>query len=137
MDLELFTSEDIAGLNRLCTAVEFFNDYGMEKLSAAVLLTGASGLEPICRLAENIDMFDFVPNVHTPEEYGRYMIQESGHFEYDENLENFYDYAKYGAQHVQAQGGQFIDCGYVAYKGTVPLEELMSKQQAPEMGMSC
>ena len=37
-------------------------------------------------LAENLELFDFVPGVHTPEEYGRYMIQQSGRFEYDENL---------------------------------------------------
>ena len=118
LDLERLTSEDIAGLNRLCTAVEFFNDYGMAKLSAAVLLTGASGIESLCRPAENIDLFDFIPDVHTPQEYGKYMIQDSGMFEYDQNLDGFYDYAKYGAQHVKEQGGEFNACGYVAYKLT-------------------
>ncbi len=74
LDLERLASEDLAGLNRLCKAVEFFNDYGREKLNAAVLLTETSGIESLCRLAENIDMLDFVPNVHTPEEFGRYLI---------------------------------------------------------------
>ncbi len=140
LDLERLTDEDIAGLNRLCQAVEFFDDYDREKLNAAVLLTETSGIESLCRLAENIDKFDFVPNVHTAEEYGRFIIQRSGRFGYDKNLEGFYDYAKYGAQRVQEEGGQFNDCGYVAYKGEIPLEELMlhgSQQQAPEMGMPC
>ena len=35
-------------------------------------------------------------------EYGRYMIQESGRFEFDENLEGFYNYKQYGEQ----MGGQ-------------------------------
>ena len=27
------------------------------------------------------------------------MIQKSGHFEYDPNLDEFYDYERYGLQH--------------------------------------
>ena len=35
-------------------------------------------------------------------EYGRYMIRESDRFEFDENLEDFYNYKQYGEQ----MGGQ-------------------------------
>ena len=71
------------------------------------------------------------------EEYGKYIIQGSGEFDYDENLDSFYDYAKFGAQQVKKQGGEFNALGYVAYKGAIPLEELISTQQAPEMGAPC
>ena len=64
------------------------------------------------QLAENLDQFDFIPGIHTPEEYGRHMIRESGHFEYDENLEGFYDYRRYGEQHIRQEGGRFNECGY-------------------------
>ncbi len=91
---------------------------------------------------ENLDQFDFIPGIHTPEEYGRYMIRESGHFEYDENLEGFYDYRSYGEQRIREEGGQFNECGYVAYHGTMALEELMrddpaeqcQREQGPQMG---
>ena len=69
-------------------------------------------------------MLGFIPGIHTPEEYGRYIIQRSGHFEYDENLEGFYDYRRYGEQRIQEEGGEFTECGYVAYSGVTPLEEL-------------
>lgn len=62
--------------------------------------------------------FDFVSGVQTPEEYGKYMIRQSGHFEYDENQEGFYDYCGYGEQRIQEEGGQFNERGYVAYHGT-------------------
>lgn len=71
------------------------------------------------------------------------MIRESGYFEYDENLEGFYDYRRYGEQRIRQEGGQFNECGYVAYQGTFPLEQLMrnipSEQcQGPQMGgLSC
>ena len=39
------------------------------------------------------------------------------------NLEGFYDYRRYGEQRMQQEGGQFNECGYVSYHGTMPLEE--------------
>ena len=84
----------------------------------------------IRHLAENLDQFEFVPEVRTPAEYGRYMIQESGHFGYDENLEGFYDYEKYGLQRMEQQPGMFTDRGYVSYHGTMSLEELIMEDSA-------
>ena len=131
--------DDLPGLNRLCQAIAPMQEADTEKLNAVVLMTETLGAESICRLAENLDQFDFVPNVQTPEEYGKYMIRESGHFEYDENLEGFYNYKQYGEQQIQQEGGQFTEYGYVAYHGTVPLEELMhcapvEQRQGPQMG---
>ncbi len=142
LDLDSLSADDLPALNRMCQAIAPMGDAELEKLNAVVLMTETSGAVSICRLAENLEQFDFVPGVHSPEEYGRYMIRQSGHFEYDENLEGFYDYRLYGEQRVEAEGGQFNQCGYVAYHGTVPLEELMrgepteqhSQEQGPQMG---
>jgi len=124
MDLKHLSGDDLHGLNRMCRAIAPMRDAELEKLNAVVLMTETSGAVSICQLAENLDQFDFVPDVHSPEEYGRYMIQNSGHFAYDGHLKDFYDYRLYGEQHIQQEGGQFNECGYVAYHGTVPLEEL-------------
>lgn len=70
-----------------------------------------------------------MPDVRTPEEYGRYMIQQSGHFEYDENLEGFYDYRHYGEERLRLEGGTFNECGYTAYLGEGSLEEMVSGQR--------
>jgi len=141
LDLERLSGSDLPGLNRLCQAIQPMKETDMEKLNAVVLMTETSGIVSICQLAENLDKFDFVPGVRTPEEYGRYMIRESGRFEYDENLEEFYDYRTYGTQRVQEEGGQFTECGYVAYHGAMTLDELMhgdsadQHQQEQRLGM--
>ena len=125
----------------MCQTIEPLKKADMEKLNAVVLMAEAGDMMAVRQLAANLDQFDFIPNIHTPEEYGRYMIQESGRFSYDENLVDFYDYRHYGEQRVQAEGGQFNKCGYVAYAGTIPLEELMQddpagqRQQEPGMQM--
>ena len=141
LDIEHLCSDALPVLNRMCQTIEPLKKADMEKLNAVVLMAEAGDMMAVRQLAANLDQFDFIPNIHTPEEYGRYMIQESGRFSYDENLVDFYDYRHYGEQRVQAEGGQFNKCGYVAYAGTIPLEELMQddpagqRQQEPGMQM--
>ena len=140
LDLGHLSGDDLPGLNRLCQAIAPLNDTGMEKLNAALLLVEPSGVSAVCRLAEHLEQFDFVPGIQTPEEYGRYMLRKSDRFDYDEKPEDFYDYRRYGEQRIRQEGGQFNACGYVAYRGAVPLEELLQDgsaqqcQQGPQMG---
>ena len=42
-------------------------------------------------------------------------------------IREFYDYERYGLQHMDYQSGVFTDRGYIAYVGTVDLEELMAE----------
>ena len=60
----------------------------------------------------------------------RYMIQQSGHYEYDENLEDFYNYGDYGISRMLQENGVFVDRGYVSYHGTLTLDELMQDDPA-------
>ena len=117
-------------LNRLCHACSGFKEQDFKKLGAVCQLAKPTCAANIRQLAENLDQFDFAPNVHTPEELGKYMIQQSGHYEYDENLEDFYNYGDYGVKRMLQEDGVFVDRGYVSYHGTLPLEELMQDDPA-------
>ena len=130
LELDHLSGSDLPALNRMCQAIEPLKEADMEKLNAVVLFAEAGDMMAVRQLAENLDLFDFVPGLQTPEEYGRHMIRESGHFDYDENLEGFYDYRRYGEQQLRQEGGQFNECGYVVYQGTMPLEELMMEDPA-------
>ena len=120
-----FRCEDIYELNDLAQAVGKLSHNDCIKLGAAVSIAGPECASQIRHLAENLDLFEFAPGVHTPVEYGKYMIQESGHFEYDPNLDEFYDYERYGLQHMDQESGMFTNRGYIAYQGTLSLKELM------------
>ena len=117
-------------LNRLCQMCSNFKEQNFVKLGAVCQMAKPTCAANIRQLAENLDHFDFAPNVHTPEELGKYMIQQSGHYEYDENLEDFYNYGDYGVKRMLQEDGVFVDRGYVSYHGTLTLEELM--QDDPE-----
>lgn len=125
-----FRRESVFELNDLASTIENLSTADRKKLGAAVEMAEPECASQVRHLAENLDQFEFAPGAHTPAEYGRYMIQESGHFEYDPNLEEFYDYEKYGQQRMEQESGMFTDRGYVSYHGTMSLEELMMEDPA-------
>ena len=125
-----FEQESLFELNRLCQTCANFQDADFEKLGAVCQMAKPVCAASIRQLAENLDQFDFAPNAHTPEELGKYMIQQSGHYAYDEKLEDFYNYSDYGVKKLLREDGTFVDRGYVSYHGTLALEELMRDDPA-------
>ena len=125
-----FEQESLFELNRLCQVCSNFKEQDFVKLGAVCQMAKPTCAANIRQLAENLDQFDFAPNAHTPEELGRYMIQRSGHYEYDENLEDFYNYGDYGVKRILQEDGVFVDRGYVSYHGTLAPDELMRDDPA-------
>ena len=132
LDMEYETLSD---LNELAAATDGLSKADMEKLGAVVMLAKPKSAAQIKNLAESLDLFDFAPGAHTSQEYGKYMIRQSGHFEYDENLDAFYDYEKYGTERMNEEDGMFTDRGYIAYKGYTSMEEVMNGSQSNHMAM--
>ena len=132
LDME---QESLTNLNALAQAADALSSDDIKKLGAVVTMVRPRTAEQIKNLVENLDLFDFAPGVHTPAEYGKYMIQQSGRFEYDENLDEFYDYEKYGLQRMGEEDGMFTDRGYIAYKGDISLAEIMEGSQCSYMEM--
>lgn len=133
--------ESLNDLNKLASAIALLDvDQGV-KLGAVVQMANPQTAAEMTALAQNLDLFDFVPGIHSPREYGEFMIRESGHFDLDDNLAPFIDYEAYGQKQINAEDGEFNDQGYVAYKGPQSLSELMKRplteqrHVGPEMQM--
>lgn len=69
-----FERESIFELNRLCRVVKPLEQKELEKLGAAVRMAQPENAHQVRQLAENLELFDFVPKIKTPEEYGKYQI---------------------------------------------------------------
>ena len=132
LDME---QESLADLNALAQAADALSSDDMKKLGTVVTLAKPQNTEQVKNLVENLDLFDFAPGAHSPAEYGKYMIQRSGHFDYDENLDEFYDYEGYALQRMNEEDGMFTDRGYIAYKGYTSLAEIMDGSQSSHMEM--
>lgn len=130
-----FRYESLGSLNNMCEAISALEQSDREKLGAAVVFAKPDCANEITELAKNLELFDFIPKVRTREEYGKYMIIESGHFEYDENLVGYFDFARYGADRMEKEYGAFTDRGYISYHGTLSIDELMFGNQGERLDM--
>ena len=133
--------ESLNDLNQLASAIALLDEAQRVKLGAVVQMANPQSATEMAALAQNLGLFDFVPGIHSPREYGEFMIRESGHFDLDDDLAPFIDYEAYGQKQINAEGGVFNDQGYVAYKGPQILSELLirppaeQKHAGPEMQM--
>ena len=130
-----FEKESIVNLNEMSRAISNLSDSDRAKLGAVILYAEPDYAFQIRTLATHLDLFEFVPGVKTPEGYGKYMIQESGRFDYDDNLEDIYDYGKYANRRMSEVDGQFNIHGYVSYHGHLSLDELMMEDPNQSMEM--
>lgn len=124
--------ESLIELNEMCEVIDKLSPQECRKLNAAVAMAQPRYASEISQIAANLEQFEFVPAVKTPEEYGKYMIQQSGRFEYGSNLEDFYDFQGYGRQKISAENGQFNEYGYISYHGILTLDELMLQDPAEQ-----
>ena len=127
--------ESLVNLNSLAQATNDFSTDDIKKLGAVVTLAKPQNAEQVKNLVESLDLFDFAPGAHSPAEYGKYMIQQSGHYDFDENLDEFYDYEGYAQQRMNEENGMFTDLGYIAYKGYFSIEEVIDGSQGDSMEM--
>lgn len=132
LDMEHESLED---LNALAQATDALSTDDIKKLCAVVTLAKPQNAEQVKNLVESLDLFDFASGAHSPAEYGKYMIQQSGHYDFDENLDEFYDYEGYAQQRMNEENGMFTDLGYIAYKGYFSIEEVIDGSQGDSMEM--
>ncbi len=130
------TLESLEELNRLCAVIADMDEQDLKVLDAAVQYADPRNAGQVRSLAENLDLFEFFKGVDSAEEYGRFLIQESGHYTYDENLEDYYDYGRCGEEQMLSEAGGYVNGGYVVYHGAQDLAVLMQqKQETQTQGM--
>lgn len=134
--VELECTESIFELNGLCASIQELDDGCYQKAAAALQMSCPANLTQAWNLLSQIDLFDFVPGVSSPKEYGRYMIRESGYFEYDDELDEFYAFKKYGEQRIAREYGLFTEAGYVSYHGFISIDEVMAGIETERMNMT-
>ncbi|MFI3327482.1 MAG: antirestriction protein ArdA, partial [Clostridia bacterium] len=120
-DLPEKTSEIIFSDFRLENLNEFANiinekgtSFEFDELITATKVTTTNELKT---LIDSQHEFELIPNVYNTLDYGKHMIIDSGRYEYDENLESYIDFNKYGIDRMLEESGVFTLQGYVAYKG--------------------
>lgn len=108
---------DFWELNQFAAVFKNMNHGEVNALSELASFAKITTSEQLKVLTGCMYEFESFPDIHGAEEYGRHMICESGHFEYDENLEDYIDFESYGRNKISRETGAFTDKGYLLYHG--------------------
>lgn len=79
---------------------------------------------PTCKQSGKV-CNQFGPGCDDEYDYGHYLIEDSGRYDYDENLADYYDYAGLGADTARMEHGLFICGDYVGIAEDSELNELL------------
>lgn len=129
-----YDCSDIYEMNKLAAVITDFNSEDIEKLMAVSDFAGTSDFESAAVLAENLNIFEFAPNIGNTEELGAYLIRESGEYSYDEKLGDYYDYDAFGKDTAGIQEGEFTRNGYVGFKDDLRLDDILEEDSGLTMG---
>ena len=114
---KLLEQSEIFSYNNAAAAMARLEESQYEKFAATVRYTGAESPAQLQKVAENLEMFEFIPGAQDADDVGRALILECGHFEVDPNLEDYIDFEAYGRDHMRGGEGKFGEYGYIAYTG--------------------
>lgn len=85
--------EQLTLFNEMCHAVKRFDEVKMNQLAMVVEFTGLCDFPDVAYIATHLGEFEINPLVHNDEEYGKFLVTESGLFDVDEILLPHINYA--------------------------------------------
>lgn len=104
-------------LNHLACLLSELPQGEIEKFEAALHIgTHTSSVADIINLAENLDSFEFYPDIESEEDLGRYFTEDLA---IPAELKGYIDYEAYGRDLSINEGGHLAPGGYIVQTGTV------------------
>ena len=134
MENIIFQELKLDSLNELAKSLKEIGDGEHDYLSKLVAYTKVNTVPELKILLNCWQEFEMFDHIHTPLAYGTYMICDSGHFEYDSNLEDYVDFKRYGEENVALDKGVFTEKGYILYQG---FNSEMINILRNNLGMNC
>jgi len=104
-------------LNKLARYYKEIGNHDIECFEKLMDYIKPRTVDEIFALADSMYEFEVFDGIDSVESYGRYMICDSGHFEYDSNLEEYIDFKRYGQEKMANEFGAFSEKGYIIYHG--------------------
>lgn len=99
--------------NKFCGLLSDMSPQSRLAFSAAAEVCGAESLSQMRLLVDGLNNFELISGVADDESYGKYMIRESGKYNYDDSLDCYYNYEAFGEFLSAHEFGQFTKYGYL------------------------
>ena len=129
---QLLRDTSIYDVNEVLAAIDTA-DMNLDKLSAVMEYADADSPEAIIALAEHIDDFVFVPDVHDPIAVSGSTIASIKEYALHPHLEDFFDHQRFGEHLIKQYDGKFVSGGYVCMDEGAYLDEILA--DIPDQGM--
>ena len=119
-------------LNYLASRITELTPEEREKFTAAVS-HGEYGdsMQHLINLTYNLDCYEFLPDVRTEEDYGRWLVDHRQEFRLPEKARLYFDYESYGEDTCINEGGDFSELGYI-YTNRTKFQQIYDGQHVPE-----
>jgi hypothetical protein len=130
---ELLRDSSIYDVNEVLAAIDTA-DMNLDKLSAVMEYADADSPEAIIALAEHIDDFVFVPDVHDPIAVSGSTIASIKEYALHPHLDDFFDHQRFGEHLIKLYDGKFVSGGYVCMDEGAYLDEILADIQDQGMG---
>ena len=126
--------ESVDELNYLASLLGDMDDGEIEKFEAAVTHGERTGsVKDLINLAQNLDCYEYYPDVSDEESLGRYFVEEMGVLEVPEHLEAYFDYEAYGRDIDLDSNGIFLQGGgYIESNGSSFIEHYGGRDDLPD-----
>lgn len=125
-------NESIDELNYLAALLDDLEEWEVEKFSAAVDFGDYTSVPALINLTQNLDCFEFYPDVNNEDDLGRFYIEEMCTLEIPEHLANYIDYEAYGRDMSLDEYGRFTDGGYVVRTDDSFTEHYSDRSDIPD-----
>ena len=125
--------ESIDELNHLACVLSELDEYELEKFEAVMDSGEYTGsVKDLINLAQNLDSYNFYPDIHSEEDLGRMYIQELEAVQVPEHLIDYIDYEAYGRDVRINEGGHFAPGGYVTGDHGSFVEHYHGREDIPD-----
>ena len=106
--------ENLDELNHLACLISELDESELEKFKAVIYSGEYSGsVKDLINLTQNLDCYEFYPDIDSEEKLGRMYIQDFGAVQVPEHLVDYIDYEAYGRDARINENGFFCPGGYV------------------------
>lgn len=106
-------------LNYLAVKLNDMEQSELGQFEAALAMDDHCGsLQELINLTDNLDCYEFIPDISDEEALGRYYFLEMGCIKIPDELIDYIDYEALGRDAVINENGEFVNGGYVRRNGS-------------------
>lgn len=107
--------ENIDELNYLAALLEKLDENEeLEKFEAAIALGDYTGsVKDLINLTQNLDCYDFYPDIADEDDLGWYYAEELGALQIPDELKSYFDYEAYGRDIAMENTCAFVNAGFI------------------------